>query len=66
VNTKPNFTSNSWNKAASSSGSDREPSRLAARRKKPNCPENHNPQEPCGPLRAGTARGPVSLMQPCS
>ena len=51
-------------KAESSSGSDREPSRLAARTNMPWCSQIPNIREPCEPLRAGTARGPVSLMQP--
>ena len=46
---------------ASNSGSDREPSRLAARRNTPESSEDHDPREPWGPLRAGTARGPVNL-----
>ena len=48
---------------ASSSGSDREPSRLAARRNTPESSEDHDPREPWGPLRAGMARGPVNFMQ---
>jgi hypothetical protein len=44
---------------------DREPSRLAARRTTPGGLENRNVREQWGPLRAGTARGPVSLTQPC-
>ena len=55
----------SHGRAVSNSGSDREPSQLAARRNTPRCSEDQNVWEPWGPLRAGTARGPASLMQPC-
>ena len=51
----------SW--AVSNSGSDREPSRPAARRNIPRGSKYQNLREPWWPLRAGTARGPVSLMQ---
>ena len=51
-------------RAASNSGSDRELSRLAARRNKPGCSENQDVGELSWPLRAGTARGPASLMHP--
>ena len=52
-------------KAATSSGSDREPSRLAARTNMPEHSENQRGQELSQPLRAGTTRGPGSLVQPC-
>src|ERR1035437_4957819 len=52
-------------RAASKSGPDRETSRLAADRDMPVCPENKNRRELWEPLRAGTSRGPGSLMQPC-
>src|ERR1035438_1624754 len=52
-------------RAASNSRSDREPSRLAARANKARRSENQNVRQPWGPLRAGTARGPMSLMQSC-
>jgi hypothetical protein len=52
-------------KAASSSGSDREPSRLAARTDTPERSEDQNVQELSQPLRAGTARGPGRLMPSC-
>ena len=51
--------------AASSFGPDREPSRLAAPRNTPGGLKEQNIQEPSEPLRAETARGPVSLSQPC-
>jgi hypothetical protein len=52
-------------RAASNSGSDRELSRLAARRNKPERSEHQNVREPSELLRAGTARGPSSWkMQP--
>jgi hypothetical protein len=50
--------------AASSSGLDREPSRLAARRNTPGRSEDSNVREPWGPQRAGRARGPGNLMHP--
>src|ERR1035438_238037 len=52
-------------RAASNFRSDREPSRLAARANKARRSENQNVRQPWGPLRDGTARGPVSLMQSC-
>jgi hypothetical protein len=48
-------------RAASSSRSDREPSRLAAHRNTPRCSKNQPTRKPWGPQRAGTARGPVRL-----
>src|ERR1022692_3026199 len=42
-------------------GSDREPSRLAAHRKTIACAESQTDLEPSGLLRAGTARGPGSF-----
>jgi hypothetical protein len=52
-------------RTASSSGSDREPSRLAARTNTPERSEGRNVRELSQPLRAGTARGPGSFKQPC-
>jgi DNA-damage-inducible protein D len=52
-------------KLSATEKSDREPSRLAAHRNKPGCSKNQNVRVPSWPLLAGTARGPVSLMQPC-
>jgi hypothetical protein len=52
--------------SAGSTSPDREPSRLAARRTAPSCSENRNVPARWGPLRAGTARGPIHrLMQLC-
>jgi hypothetical protein len=52
--------------SAGSCSPDREPSRLAARRTMPGCSENQHVRARWGPLRVGTARGPIqSLMQPC-
>ena len=50
--------------AGDGQGSDREPSRFAARRNKPGCSNNHNLRELSGLLRTGTVRGPGSLLQP--
>ena len=49
---------------ASSPGSDREPSRLAAHRDTPGYSDSQNVGEPQGRLRAGMARDPVGWMQP--
>ena len=52
---------------AAPSSADREPSRFATRRNKPECSINRKAHEPSGPLRTGTVRGPIpSLMRPCS
>src|ERR1035438_6211085 len=51
-------------KAASSSGSDREPSRFAACRNKPGCLKYRRIRESAGPLRTGTVRGPPSMKRP--
>jgi|ERR1035441_7090095 hypothetical protein len=49
-------------RAASNFGSDREPSRFAARRKRPGYSTHQKQREPSGPLRTGTVRGPPNLM----
>src|ERR1035441_10493390 len=54
------------NSPALSSGSDREPSRFAARRNNPGCSTKQNVGKPSGLLRTGRVRGPLNSMQPCS